>query len=75
MAAVGRLFQDWADIIDMLTMHPEERRKVARVLGEIEAVERLRRAGHAGERKGTRPLFASPRDARPVPLEATTSLC
>jgi len=28
---------DWADIIDMLTMHPEERRKVARVLGEIEA--------------------------------------
>ncbi|HVD69329.1 MAG TPA: hypothetical protein VNG34_00550 [Actinomycetota bacterium] len=28
---------DWADIIDMLTMHPEERRKVARMLGEIEA--------------------------------------
>ena len=27
----------WADIVDMLTMHPEERRKVARVLGEIEA--------------------------------------
>jgi hypothetical protein len=24
-------------IIDMLTMHPEERRKVARILGEIEA--------------------------------------
>jgi hypothetical protein len=37
------------------------------VLGEIEAVERLRRAGHAGERRGTRPLFASPRDdARPA---------
>ena len=28
---------DWADIIDMLTMHPEERRKVARLLGEIDA--------------------------------------
>jgi len=24
-----------ADIIDMLTMHPKERRKVARLLGEI----------------------------------------
>ena len=28
---------DWADIIDMLTMHPETRRKLAKVLGEIEA--------------------------------------
>ena len=28
---------DWADIIDMLTMHPEARRKVVRLLGEIEA--------------------------------------
>jgi hypothetical protein len=28
---------DWADIIDTLTMHPEERRRVARLLGEIEA--------------------------------------
>ena len=28
---------DWADIIDMLTLHPEERRKVARLLGEIDA--------------------------------------
>ena len=25
---------DWADIIDMLTMHPEVRWKVARMLGE-----------------------------------------
>ena len=24
---------DWADIIDMLTMHPEEQRKVTRQLG------------------------------------------
>jgi hypothetical protein len=28
---------DWADIIDMLTMHPEARRKVVRMLGAIEA--------------------------------------
>jgi hypothetical protein len=31
--------QDWADIIDFLTMHPEARRQVARLLGEIEATE------------------------------------
>jgi hypothetical protein len=31
---------DWADIIDMLTLHPETRRRVVRLLGEIEAVER-----------------------------------
>jgi hypothetical protein len=31
---------DWADIIDMLTLHPKARRKVVRLLGEIEAVER-----------------------------------
>jgi hypothetical protein len=31
---------DWADIIDMRTMHPEARRKALRLLGEIEAVER-----------------------------------
>ena len=30
---------DWADIIDMLTMHPEARRKVVRLLAEIEARE------------------------------------
>jgi hypothetical protein len=28
---------DWADIIDMLTMHPDARRRVVRVLAEIEA--------------------------------------
>ena len=27
----------WADIIDMLTMHPEERRKMVRLLAEIDA--------------------------------------
>jgi hypothetical protein len=29
--------QDWADIIDFLTMHPDARRQVVRVLGEIAA--------------------------------------
>ena len=29
--------QDWADIIDFLTMHRDDRRRVARVLGEIDA--------------------------------------
>jgi hypothetical protein len=29
--------QDWADIIDFLTMYPEVRRLVVRLLGEIEA--------------------------------------
>ena len=28
---------DWADIIDALTMHPEARRKVVRLLAEIDA--------------------------------------
>ena len=28
---------DWADISDMLTMHPEERRRVVRILGDIDA--------------------------------------
>jgi hypothetical protein len=32
--------QDWADIIDFLTMHPEARRRVVRSLGEIGAVAR-----------------------------------
>jgi hypothetical protein len=29
--------QDWADIIDFLTMYPDMRRQVVRVLGELEA--------------------------------------
>ena len=29
--------QDWADIIDPLTMYPEARRTVARLLAEIDA--------------------------------------
>jgi hypothetical protein len=32
--------QDWADIIDFLTMYPDARRQVARVLGEIDANKR-----------------------------------
>jgi hypothetical protein len=31
--------EDWADIIDFLTMHPEARRRVSRLLAEIEAVD------------------------------------
>jgi hypothetical protein len=31
--------QDWADIIDFRTMHPEGRRRVVRLLGEIDAEE------------------------------------
>jgi hypothetical protein len=30
--------QRWADVIDFLTMYPDARRKVARVLAEIDAV-------------------------------------
>lgn len=30
---------DWGDIVDVLTMHPEARRRVVRLLGEIEAVD------------------------------------
>jgi hypothetical protein len=29
--------QDWADIIDFLTMYPDARRRLVRVLGELEA--------------------------------------
>jgi hypothetical protein len=29
--------QDWADIIDFLTMHPDARRQVTRLLPEIDA--------------------------------------
>ncbi len=29
---------DWADIIDALTMNPEARRRVVRLLGELEAL-------------------------------------
>jgi hypothetical protein len=30
---------DWADIIDMLTVHPETRRRVVRMLAEIDAID------------------------------------
>jgi hypothetical protein len=29
--------QEWADIIDFLTMYPEARRRIARILGELGA--------------------------------------
>ena len=56
---------EWADIIDMLTLHPETPAESATAARR----DRARRAtlgGRAGERRGTRPLFASNRDARPV---------
>jgi hypothetical protein len=31
---------DWADIIDMLTMYPDARRNVVRLLGEIKAADK-----------------------------------
>jgi hypothetical protein len=31
--------QDWADIMDLLTMYPDARRRVAMLLAEIEAAE------------------------------------
>jgi hypothetical protein len=33
--------QDWADIIDFLTMHPDARRQVVRILAELSAGELL----------------------------------
>jgi hypothetical protein len=29
---------EWADVIDLLTMHPDVRRRVVRLLGELEAL-------------------------------------
>jgi hypothetical protein len=29
--------QDWADVIDLRTMYPDARRRLVRVLGELEA--------------------------------------
>jgi hypothetical protein len=59
---------EWADIIDMLTMYPEARRRVARLLGEIEADEqreggRVRRATGEGDSPVSRPSTR-----RPVPI-------
>jgi hypothetical protein len=31
--------EEWADIIDMLTMYPEARRRVTRILGKMEAAD------------------------------------
>lgn len=49
--------QRWADIIDMLTMHPEERRKVE------EAIELLEET-FAARRNGWRPIAAREKDER-----------
>jgi hypothetical protein len=53
---------DWADIIEMLTMHPDSRRRMVRLLGEIDAIESRdvsrgpapqHRLGAGGERMAT----------------------
>ena len=42
---------DWGDIIDMLTMHPDARRRVLRVLGELDAlIDNGAAAGYADTR-------------------------
>ena len=33
--------EDWADVIDFLTMYPDARRQAARLLGELDAVGRM----------------------------------
>jgi hypothetical protein len=33
------LFTDWGDIIDFLTMYPEARRQVVRLLAELDAAQ------------------------------------
>jgi hypothetical protein len=33
--------QDWADIVDFLTMYPDARRRVVRVLAELDATRPL----------------------------------
>jgi hypothetical protein len=30
--------QDWADIVDCLTMYPDARRRIVRLLGDIDAI-------------------------------------
>jgi hypothetical protein len=53
---------DWADVIDMLTLHSEARKRVVRLLGEIEG-RRVTLGGRARRANGEgsiRPSFASP---------------
>jgi hypothetical protein len=38
--------QDWADIIDLLTMYPEARRSAVQILGELGTDWRLRRGNY-----------------------------
>ena len=44
----GRV-DDWADIIDMLAMHPEARRRVVRLLAELGAADRRASRSWRGE--------------------------
>jgi hypothetical protein len=60
---------NWADIIDMLTMHPDTRRRVVRLLGQIDAG--LAMAGGVGY--DVPRLNGSPR--RTTSARTTASLC
>jgi hypothetical protein len=47
--------QDWADIIDFLTMYPDTRRRIVRLRGEIHAHWMIG-AGPGGNRPESRPM-------------------
>ena len=46
--------QGWADIIDLLMIYPEARRRVVEILGDIEAASALRLSGYICEPSGKR---------------------
>jgi hypothetical protein len=48
---------NWADIIDLLTLHPEGRRQVVRLLGEIDARDAQRTSEPADGADAHRPGF------------------
>jgi hypothetical protein len=61
--------QDWADIIDFLTMRPEARRGVVRLLGELETITECGSARIVGYdfpiiERGGRAICARPRTSR-----------
>jgi hypothetical protein len=55
--------QGWADIIDLLSMYPDARRRVVRALGELTTKTDLDRPGHRSA-VSVLSLFLSPRKHR-----------
>ena len=47
---------DWAHIIDFLTLHPEARRKALRLLGEMEAADQRYEDGPGGRTERDSPV-------------------